>query len=149
MTSKRKFTNKGRAILGDSDRPVGIADILGEKNPPFQEPESKARTPNEDHEKTVNTVDHETGKPENRKEDTVTRKTGFTETHNTGNTGNRKTVKQKGNVHEAVDMPPKREEFKLPGELAERLRLYVFDTRSKKTHVVIDALDEYLKKRGY
>lgn len=149
MTNKRKFTNKGRAILGDSDRPVGIADILGEKNPPSQEPEGKVVTPDDNHEKTVNTAYHETVKPEVRKEDTVIRKTDFTETRNTSNTDNRKTVKQEGNADEAVDMPPKREEFKLPGELAERLRVYVFDTRSKKTHVVIEALDEYLKKRGY
>lgn len=149
MTNKRKFTNKGRAILGDSDRPVGIADILGEKNPPSQEPEGKVVTPDDDHEKTVNTGYHETGKPEIRKEDTVIRKTDFTETRNTSNTDNRKTGKQESKADEAVDMPPKREEFKLPGELAERLRVYVFDTRSKKTHVVIEALDEYLKKRGY
>jgi len=39
-----------------------------------------------------------------------------------------------------------REEFRLPFDLAEKLRKYAFENRTTKTATVVDALEEYLKK---
>jgi hypothetical protein len=140
--TKRRFTNKGRSILGERDRPIGIADVLGEKDAPFhQESETPHQTPDDTRKDPVKAEVRKTVKTENRK-------TGSTLIHDAVKTGTGKTVKP-DETPEELELPPKREEFKLPGQLAERLRVYVFDTRSKKTHVVIDALDEYLQKRGY
>lgn len=147
--TKRKFTNKGRSILGDRDRPVGIADILGEKDAPlYQESETQYQTTDDTRGEPVKAEDRKTVKTENQVKNTETRKTDSTLNRNTVKEDTSKTVKP-DDTPEELELPPKREEFKLPGQLAERLRVYVFDTRSKKTHVVIDALDEYLQKRGY
>jgi hypothetical protein len=42
-----------------------------------------------------------------------------------------------------------RKTYDLSLPLAERLRQYAFDSRSKETEVVRKALDEWLKKQGY
>lgn len=145
--NKRKFTGKGQAILGNRDHPSGIADILGDKDSPAPatEPEQAAVD-----EKAVTTENRKTVKTESRKDDTPeSRNSESTENRKTDKPIIRKTVKSEKRIPDNIELPPKREEFKLPGELAERLRDYVFAVRSKKTHVVIEALDEYLKSRGY
>lgn len=147
--TKKRFANKGRSILGDRDRPIGIADVLGEKDAPFhQESEIAHQALDDTRTDPVKSEDRKTVKTENQEKDTETRKTDSTLSRDTVKTDTSKTVKP-DKVPAELELPPKREEFKLPGQLAERLRVYVFDTRSKKTHVVIDALDEYLQKRGY
>lgn len=40
-----------------------------------------------------------------------------------------------------------REEFRLPFELAEKLRKHAFETRTTKTATVVEALEKFLKKR--
>ena len=42
-----------------------------------------------------------------------------------------------------------REEFRFDPDLAERLRRYAFETRRKKTTIVREALEAYLKARGF
>ena len=135
--------------MGDRDRPTGIADILGEKTPLSHELKTPHQATDDLHEEPVNTADRKTVKPESGEDKTETRNPDSLVNRKTGKTDARKTVKPEVTTPEMVEMSPKREEFKLPGQLAERLRVYVFDSRSKKTHVVIDALDEYLEKRGY
>ncbi len=150
---KRKFADKGQAILGNGDRPTGIGEILADMHSPSSttETEGLPQSSGDTQEKHVNTVSRETVKTE-KQEDGITaaRTTDTTVNRKPGKPVSDKTVKpDTGDAEDAIDLPPKREEFKLPGQLAERLRVYVFNTRSKKTHVVIDALEEYLRKRGY
>lgn len=42
-----------------------------------------------------------------------------------------------------------REEFRFDRELSERLRRCAFETRRKKTSIVRDALDRYLREQGF
>jgi len=146
IKKKGVFATRGKAILGD--KPSGLSDILDDQQSP-----SVPASSVESDEKTGNTENRKNGKPEYSHNDiTDLRKTDNTEIHETSNTSIRKSVKlpSRKRLEELIDSPlTKREEFRLPGDLAERLRVYTFDTRSKKTAVVIEALDAFLRKKGY
>jgi predicted DNA-binding protein len=42
-----------------------------------------------------------------------------------------------------------REEFRFDSDLAERLRRCAFETRRKKTSIVKEALERYLREQGF
>ena len=52
-------------------------------------------------------------------------------------------------VRKAEDRKTGREEFRFNTNLIERLRRCAFETRRKKTAIVQEALDRYLKAQGY
>ncbi len=146
MTTRKKgsFSAKGKTIL--DEKPTALGDILdadtSSENAPIP-------TPSTENKKTVNTENRINGSTETQKNrDTVKQKPVKPETRKTVNTVQRKTSNTE-KITEDEKLPTKREEFRLPADLAERLRVYAFDIRSKKTVVVIDALDAFLKKEGY
>ena len=52
-------------------------------------------------------------------------------------------------VRKAEDRKTGREEFRFDTNLIERLRRCAFETRRKKTAIVQEALDRYLKAQGF
>jgi hypothetical protein len=64
-----------------------------------------------------------------------------------------------GNIHEPgfpgsrktgnTVLRKKREEFQIPEPLAEKLRAYAYEHRTKKTAVVICALEEFFEQKGF
>ncbi len=52
-------------------------------------------------------------------------------------------------VRKAEDRKTGREEFRFDANLIERLRRCAFETRRKKTAIVQEALDRYLKAQGF
>jgi hypothetical protein len=52
-------------------------------------------------------------------------------------------------VRKAEDRKTGREEFRFDANLIERLRRCAFETRRKKTAIVQEALDHYLKVQGF
>ena len=65
---------------------------------------------------------------------------GYTEIQESEYTENRETDRSGSAV---------REEFRLPGDLAETLREYAHQQRLKKTAVVIEALQEFFRHRHF
>ena len=65
---------------------------------------------------------------------------GYTEIQEPEYTENRETDRSGSAV---------REEFRLPGDLAETLREYAHQQRLKKTTVVIEALQEFFRQRHF
>ncbi len=112
---KGKFTDRAKGIIG---KPKGLGDFLEEK---------KEDTVSN----SVVTEDHETGYTDIRKEGKPDSSDSIvTDIRKNGNTVKRKTV---------------REEFRLPENLAETLRIYAFNHRTTKTAVVIEALEKFFK----
>jgi stress response protein YsnF len=68
------------------------------------------------------------------------RGSGYTESHESVYTENRKSERGDSTV---------REEFRLPEDLAETLREYAHQQRLKKTAVVIEALQEFFRHRDF
>jgi hypothetical protein len=136
IRKKGRFADKGKAILGDK-KPSALGEILDDTPSPFPEEKEQSKKQTA---KQRQTAPKKTQVPGTTEAKSISEKN----TRKTGNTVVRKTVNPSPN-----ELPPKREEFRLPGLLAERLRVYVFDVRAKKTQVVIEALDEYLTKKGY
>lgn len=132
---KGQFASKGKAILGD--KPSGIGDVLDAPSPPPPKAGNQIEADPVKPTKMSKTEARETKSEESE----PALKNGIRETVNTAV---RKTVKP-----DPEELPPQREEFRFPGTLAERLRTYCFNTRTKKTAIVIEALDEYLKDKGY
>jgi len=134
---KGQFANKGKAILGE--RPSGIGEVLDDDAP--------SPTPSE----TVKQADAGSNQPARTPKSNM-RDTKPERTDPALNEGVRETVNtvvRKTEKPDPEELPPQREEFRFPGTLAERLRTYCFNTRTKKTAIVIEALDEYLKDKGY
>lgn len=146
IKKKGVFATKGKAILGD--KPTGLSDILDD-----QQSSSVPASLVPSTEQTGSTENRKDEKPEYSYDDISSlRKSGNTETRKPDETSIRKSgkLRSRKRLEELVDSPlTKREEFRLPGDLAERLRVYTFDSRSKKTAVVIEALDVFLRKKGY
>jgi hypothetical protein len=132
IRKKGRFADKGKAILGDK-KPSALGEILDDI--PSPSPEEKKQTAKQ--RRTAPKKAQASGTAEAK---SVSEK----DTRKPGNTVVRKTVNTSPD-----ELPMKREEFRLPGSLAERLRVYAFDTRTKKTAVVIEALDAHLTKKGY
>lgn len=82
----------------------------------------------------------QTANTENR---SVVRKAGYTES------STEISAQKSGNLDDAVSGKTAREEFRFDADLAERLRRCAFETRCKKTTIVRDALDRYLKDQGF
>jgi len=138
MTTRKKgrFADKGKAILGDK-KPSALSEILDDTpSPPPEKKEQAKKQP----EKQSRTTPKKAQAPETAEEKSTSKDT----IRKPGNTVVRKTVNPSQD-----ELPTKREEFRLPGSLAERLRVYAFDTRTKKTKVVIEALDAHLTRKGY
>jgi hypothetical protein len=132
---KGQFASKGKTILGD--KPSGLGDVL---DTPSLSPPATIKQAEADPVKSTQAP--KTDARETKSDESASAlKKGIRETVNTAV---RTAVKP-----DPEELPPQREEFRFPGTLSERLRTYCFNTRTKKTATVIDALDEYLKDKGY
>jgi hypothetical protein len=58
-------------------------------------------------------------------------------------------IKKAKSVEAPIKQPIVKMSFNLEGDLHERLRSYVFQTRNNKTAVIHNALDKLLKGKGY
>ena len=112
---KGKFADRAKGIIG---KPKGLGDFLEEKKE-----DTISDSVNTENRKTVNT--------EKREEDKSNSSNSVvTDIRKNGNTKKHKTV---------------REEFRLPENLAETLRIYAFNHRTTKTAVVIEALEKFFE----
>ncbi len=119
-TKTRDFAAKARTIVGGIPRPTSLQDFL-EEDPAVN---TEDRTSTES--RTENVRDTE---------NTATRTDDVRKTVNTTNSTAAKSTE--------------REEFRFDSTLAERLRRCAFETRCKKTAIVREALDWYLKGQGF
>jgi hypothetical protein len=77
----------------------------------------------------------------------------------TGKRPSSMTELMEGNIHDTefpgsrksgnTVLRKKREEFQIPEPLAEKLRAYAYEHRTKKTAVVICALEEFFEQKGF
>ena len=119
-TKTRDFAAKARTIVGGASRPTSLQDFL-EEDPPVN---TENRTSTESRtEKVRNT------------ENTALRTEEVRKTVNTANSPDATRLE--------------REEFRFDSALAERLRRCAFETRRKKTAIVREALDKYLRGHGF
>ncbi len=126
MSVKSKdFTAKARGIVGNV-RPRSLGDFLDDdkQDDVRKAVETESRT--DDVRKAVET--------ESRTDDV--RKAVETESRT-------------DDVRKAEDRKTGREEFRFDANLIERLRRCAFETRRKKTAIVQEALDRYLKAQGF
>ena len=132
MSAKtRDFAAKARTIVGGS-RPTSLKDFLEDERGAGNT-ESRA----DDVRKIGNT--------ESRTDDV--RKTGNTEDQATQPRSDlARIVSMKGAM---VAKSTEREEFRFDSDLAERLRRCAFETRQKKTSIVKEALERYLREQGF
>lgn len=119
-TKTRDFAAKARTIVGGTPRPTSLQDFLEEDPAVNTEDRTSTASRTEDVRDTENTAIR------------------TDEVRKIVNTANNPVAKR-----------IEREEFKFDSALAERLRRCAFETRRKKTAIVREALDGYLKGQGF